>query len=245
VAGLDQLIVDLNAGHAPVVVLAVALLLGLRHAADPDHLVAVSTVVASERERAAYHASILGAAWGLGHATTLIAFGIPIVLFGRHLPDVLQRAAETLIGLVIVLLAAQLLRRWRRGAFHAHTHAHGDILHRHVHGHGTIAAHEHRHVFVRSPARAYAVGLVHGVGGSAGVGVLLLASIADRAEALAALLVFALATALSMATLSSALGFALGRALVERRMVRLAPGLGVLSLGFGVWYMLGALAGPA
>jgi high-affinity nickel permease len=245
VAGLDQLIVDLNASGAPVVVLAVALLLGLRHAADPDHLVAVSTLVATEPERRTRRAAALGGAWGLGHATTLIALGIPIVLFGRYLPDALQRAAEALVGVVIVLLAVQLLRRWRRGAYHAHAHAHGDVVHRHVHGHAGVGAHDHRHIVVRSPARAYGVGLVHGVGGSAGVGVLLLASIGDRAQALTALLVFALAAAVSMATLSSALGFALGRPFVERRIARLAPGLGAVSLVFGVWYVVGALAGPA
>ena len=203
----------------------------------------MSTLVASEHGRAARCATVLGAAWGLGHATTLIAFGLPIVLFGRYLPETLQRAAEALVGVVIVLLAAQLLRRWRRGAFHAHTHSHGAVVHRHVHAHADADAHEHRHVFVRSPARAFAVGLVHGVGGSAGVGVLLLASIADRAQATTALLVFALAAALAMATVSAALGLALGRTFIERRMVRLAPGLGALSLGFGIWYVAAALAG--
>lgn len=201
--------------------------------------------MATERERRTRLAALLGAAWGLGHATTLVALGIPIVLFGRFLPDALQRAAEALVGVVIVLLAVQLLRRWRRGAFHAHTHAHGDVVHRHVHGHADVGAHDHRHVFVGSPARAYGVGLVHGIGGSAGVGVLLLASIPERGQALAALLVFAFSAALSMAALSSALGVALGRTLVERRMSRLAPGFGGASLVFGVWYVVAALAGPS
>lgn len=149
------------------------------------------------------------------------------------------------MGIVIVLLAVQLIHRWRRGAFHAHTHAHGDVVHRHVHGHATAPAHEHRHTVVRSPVQAYSVGLVHGVGGSAGVGILLLASIPDRAEALTALIVFAFAGALSMAMLSSVLGFALGRTFVERRMVRLAPALGALNIAFGFWYVVTALAGPA
>jgi hypothetical protein len=241
VPGLDQMIAGLSGGGSLVVVLAVAVLLGLRHASDPDHLVAVSTLVAGDRERAARRASLLGATWGLGHATTLIAFGIPIVLFGAYLPDPLQRAAEALVGVVIVLLAVRLLRRWRGGAFHAHTHAHGPLVHRHLHAHARELAHGHAHVAVRSPVQAYGIGLVHGVGGSAGLGVLLLASIPGRGEALAALVVFALAAAVSMATLSSVLGFALGRASVERRMLRLAPALGVLSLAFGCWYALAAV----
>jgi hypothetical protein len=239
--GLDQTIVGLSGGTSLVVVLAVALLLGLRHASDPDHLVAVSTLVAGKPERAARRATQLGAVWGAGHATTLIALGTPLVLFGAYLPDALQRTAEALVGLVIVLLALRLLRRWRQGAFHAHAHVHGELVHRHLHDHAAErASHRHEHVPGRTAVQAYGIGLVHGAGGSAGLGVLLLASIPSRTEALAALVVFALAAAASMAALSSALGFALGRAQVERRMLRLAPALGVLSLAFGCWYALAA-----
>src|SRR5437588_7984728 len=97
-SGIDDSIANLAGGHTLLVVLAVALLLGLRHATDPDHLVAVSTLVAGTRERAARRACGLGVAWGLGHATTLAAFGTPIVLFGAYLPHPLQRGAEALVG---------------------------------------------------------------------------------------------------------------------------------------------------
>ena len=131
-----------------------------------------------------------------------------------------QEAAETTVGLVIVALAASLLLRWHRGAFHAHRHPPRRA---------------------RSPLQAYAIGLVHGMGGSAGVGVLLLASIKNREIAVAALGLFAVCTALSMATLSTGLGFTLGRGRVSRAFPALAPVLGLVSLSFGVWYALGAL----
>ena len=94
----------------------------------------------------------------------------------------------------------------------------------------------------RSPAAAYAIGVVHGVGGSAGVALLLLAGIADRAEAVVALLLFACATALSMALLSSGLGVALGLERVERRLGLALPLLGAGSLAFGLLYATAAVA---
>jgi ABC-type nickel/cobalt efflux system permease component RcnA len=227
-------------------VLAVALGLGLRHASDPDHLAAVSTLIASEPEDGTRRAGRLGLAWGLGHATTLALFGLPIVLFNAYLPDLAERGAEALVGLVIMFLAVRLLMRWRRGHFHAHSHRHGDTEHRHLHPHGTHPArHDHAHEpearLGRSPAQAFGIGLVHGLGGSAGVGVLLLATIPDQAEAVGALMVFALGTAVSMAALSSAFGYAITRGPVLRRTLAFAPVMGVVTLAFGGWYTLGAV----
>jgi sulfite exporter TauE/SafE len=230
VFGLDQWVESLGRSGSPAVVLAVAVLLGIRHAADPDHLVAVSTLVATERDGPWRRASRLGLAWGLGHATTLVALGIPIVLFSRYLPAGLRRAAEALVGVVIVALALRLLRHWRAGQFHVHEHEHDGFVHRHLHGHGDGRAHRHDDA-------AYGVGLVHGVGGSAGVGLLLLASIDDRA-AFAALALFAAAAALSMSVLSLGAGYLLAR----RRFPGLVPGFATAAVLFGLWYAVGPLA---
>ena len=218
--GLDAWIASFNDGATLALVCVVAVVLGLRHATDPDHLAAVSALIAGTRERATGAAARLGLSWGLGHATTLFAFGLPIVLFQSYLPEQAQEAAETTVGLVIVALAVSLLLRWHRGAFHTH---------------------DHPPRRARSPLQAYGIGLVHGMGGSAGVGVLLLASIQNQEIAVAALGLFALCTALSMAALSTGLGFTLERGRVGRVFPALAPVLGVLSLSFGVWYALGAL----
>jgi ABC-type nickel/cobalt efflux system permease component RcnA len=247
--GLDDRIAGLAGGGGLLVVLAIALLLGLRHATDPDHITAVSTLAASDERHGARRASALGFAWGLGHATTLFLFGLPVVLFGSYLPDAVQRAAELAIGLVIVALALRLLVRWRRGQFHWHAHTHGDVTHVHphaherAHNHSTAPAHEHAHAesLGRSPRAAFGIGLLHGFGGSAAVAVLLLGSISSRAEAAAALALFAGATALSMGLISSGLGVALTRGPVARRFEAMAPALGGLSLVFGAWYALAAL----
>jgi high-affinity nickel permease len=220
--GLDDAIAHLSNGGSFALVLLVAIVLGLRHATDPDHLAAVTTLVASGARRSRRTAGLLGLSWGLGHATTLFVFGLPIVLYDAYLPEPVQRAAEMLVGVVIMGLAVWLLVRWRRGAFH-------------VHRHGTPRT-------VRTRLQAYGIGLVHGLGGSAGVGVLLLATIDDRALAILAMALFAVFTAVSMAAASLGFGATLGAAPLRRSLHRVAPGLGVISLAFGAWYALGALA---
>jgi cytochrome c biogenesis protein CcdA len=246
--GLDDALADLGAGGGLAIALLAALLLGLRHATDPDHLTALSTLVVSDERRGGARAWRLGLAWGAGHALTLVALGLPVVLFNDALPDWAQRAAEGLIGVVIVALAVRLLLRWRRGYFHVHPHEHESGVrhahpHVHVHEHEHAHAHAHRHeeALGRSPAAAFAIGLMHGAGGSAGVAVLLIAGIDGDAQAVVALLLFAAGTALSMALASAAWGRLLVVGAVERRLAVLAPVFGSAGLAFGCWYGLGAL----
>ncbi len=217
--GLDERIATFSNGTTLLIVVAVSILLGLRHASDPDHLAAVTTMIASGKERAARRAARLGFTWGLGHATSLFVFGLPVILYSAYLPEAVQKAAETSVGFVIVLLSLLLLLRWRRGVYH----------HTALHTHGT-----------RTGLQAYGIGLIHGMGGTAGVGLLLLATIHSRLLAIAALAIFAFCTALSMAALSTGFGLALTTDPVRRSFHVLAPALGSMSLVFGVWYALGA-----
>ena len=232
--------------HGPTtlwVVLMVSLLLGLRHASDPDHLAAVSTLIASEEHHRIRKATSMGLLWGLGHGTTLVLVGLPLMLLGQYLPEKVGQAAEIAIGGIIVVLAVRLLVRWRRGLFHAHSHTHeGGASHRHLHSHAYDPVHEHSHgVALRTPISSYGVGLVHGVGGSGGLTLLLLSTIQKPSEAVAALLIFAAGTAVSMALLSTVFGLAIAAGPVARHFERVAPVLGVLAVAFGIWYALGAL----
>jgi hypothetical protein len=176
--------------------------------------------VASGREHAARHAGELGLAWGLGHAAALFAFGLPILLLNSVLPHRVQQAAETAIGAVIVYLALRLLIRWRRGElrFHAHPHAHG----------------------ARTRRAAFAIGLVHGMAGSAGVGVLVLASVSSTGVAVISLALLAVFTAVSMSLLSSGFGSLLVSRPARAAFGGVAPALGGASLAFGFWYATAA-----
>jgi ABC-type nickel/cobalt efflux system permease component RcnA len=225
------------------VVLVVSLLLGLRHASDPDHLAAVTTLIASQERERIRKATSLGLLWGLGHGTTLVLVGLPLVLLGQYLPERVAQASEVAIGLIIVMLAVRLLVRWRRGVFHAHVHSHtrGET-HRHLHSHAGGSVHQHAHnVTLRTPLSAYGVGLVHGVGGSGGITLLLLSTIKGPSQAVVALLIFATGTAVSMALLSSAFGLAIATGPLARNFERVAPVLGVLAAAFGIWYVASAL----
>jgi ABC-type nickel/cobalt efflux system permease component RcnA len=244
VAAIDPWLEGFLQGSAGMgVILLVSLLLGLRHAGDPDHLAAVTTLIASEEPEAVRTATFMGLSWGLGHGTTLVLLGLPLVLLGQYLPEGFQKSAEVAIGVIIVALAVRLLVRWRRGVFHAHAHSHtSGETHRHLHSHEANPVHGHTHdVTLRTPLSAYGVGLVHGVGGSGGLTLLLLSTIPSPSEAVAALLVFAAGTAVSMALLSTVLGHAIASGPVARNFERIAPVLGVLAAAFGVWYALGAL----
>ncbi len=240
--GLDDKIASLSSGGSLALVILVAILLGLRHATDPDHLAAVATLMANGKEKATRSARMLGLSWGLGHATTLFVFGLPIVLFNRFLPDPVQEAAETAVAVVIVALAVRLLIRWRRGYFHVHAHQHDGMEHSHLHGHERTPAHAHGHPRkVRTPLGAYGIGLVHGMGGSAGVSVLILAAIKSQTLAVVALVLLAVFTAVSMAILTTGFGLTLMSRPVRASFNVIAPGLGLASLGFGIWYGLAAL----
>jgi HupE / UreJ protein len=210
--GLDDTIAGLSDGTSVWLVVLAAVLLGLRHATDPDHLAAVTTLVAGGRERAARAAGALGLAWGAGHAVTLFAFGLPILLLERYLPERAQQAAETVIALVIVYLAVRLLLQWRSPA-----PARGGRRE-------------------RTRLGAFAIGLVHGMGGSAGVGVLIVASVESTALSIGSLGLLAAFTAVSMWLVSTGFGATLVSRPLRASYHAVAPGLATLSLAFGVWY---------
>ncbi|HET7603408.1 MAG TPA: hypothetical protein VFK36_10365 [Gemmatimonadales bacterium] len=240
---------ELTGGGTPLMALLAALALGLRHASDPDHLTAVSTLVLGEKQHGPHKAGWLGLCWGMGHATTLVALGLPMVAFGLTLPDRLGQLAELVIGAVIVALAVRLLWQWWRMKVHTHLHTHDGTSHLHAHVHarghdkGGVPEHQHAHATAlgRSPLAAYGIGLIHGVGGSAAVGLLLVSAIPDRPAATTALLLFAAGTAISMAIVSAAFAFVLARASVQRQVSRILPVFGIGSLAFGLWYGIVAL----
>ncbi len=196
----------------PLALLGLGLLLGLRHAADPDHVVAVTAIVA--RTRRVLPATLLGIVWGLGHTLTLFAVASAIILFNWAMPPRLGLTMEFCVALALVVVGLLNLKSPR------HDHPGFDS------GAG------------RPPARrAFLVGLVHGLAGSAAVALLVLAAVRDPRWACGYLLVFGLGTLLGMALITT--GFAVPVATATRRwggagrMIRVSTG--ALSLVSGVW----------
>jgi len=207
---LDHLIGGLFDGAPLVVALAVAFLLGLRHASDPDHLVAVTSLVAAD-DGNTRQAARLGAWWGVGHAGALIALGIPLIAFKAHTPSWLESGAEMAVGAVILLLAARVIYRWARPRAHVHR--------------------------LRTNRQALSIGLLHGLAGTGAVVVLLIAALPTQLGAALALAVFAPMSMVSMTACTAGFAWVLTRpAIAPLYRTVLVPGLGVFGLMFGLWY---------
>jgi ABC-type nickel/cobalt efflux system permease component RcnA len=236
---LDAFLSGLFDGAPLLVALGIALLLGVRHASDPDHLVAVTSLVAAEDgdPRGAAH---LGAWWGVGHAAALIALGVPLIVFKTALPGWLETGSEKAIGVVILGLAGRVVVKWLRGDYRALAHAHGSSepdrhgYRRHLR---RAEGPDHRHVHVRSRGQAASIGLIHGLAGTGAVAVLLIAALPSRLEAALALVVFAPMSIASMAACTAIFAWVLTRPIIEPlyRGV-LIPGLGLFGVAFGLWY---------
>ena len=205
---------------------ALGLLLGLRHAFEPDHLAAVSTL--ATRQARLGDACRLGLAWALGHTASLGAVALLLIAGGLHLPARLAPAADLLVALLLIALGGTVIWRYARGRWHLHVHAHDGGPHLHLHSHAHGAAHEHAHP--RGDARrSLGFGLLHGLAGSAAILVLLIAAAPTRAAQLAYFLAFAIGTMIGMLGVSLSLA-AIVR-LASQRGARFAT---VLHLGSAV-----------
>jgi ABC-type nickel/cobalt efflux system permease component RcnA len=235
VEDLDTWLTGLFDGAPLLVALGIAFVLGLRHASDPDHLVAVTSLVAAE-DGDTRAATRLGAWWGAGHAAVLLLVGLPLVFFKAELPGWLESGAEKAVGFVILALAGRVIYKWARGDYRASAHAHegGHGRRRHLRRGGGEG---HRHVQVRSPQQAFSIGVLHGLAGTGAVVLLLIAALPSQLEAGLALAVFAPMSIVSMALCTTAFAWVLTRPLIEPvyRTV-LIPGLGLFGLMFGLWY---------
>jgi ABC-type nickel/cobalt efflux system permease component RcnA len=235
---LDSLLTGLFDGAPLLVALGVAFLLGLRHASDPDHLVAVTSLMAAE-DGDTRKAARLGAWWGVGHAGALVVIGIPLIAFKTELPAWLESGAEKAIGVVILVLAARVIYKWARGDYRATAHAHdthddGHRRRRHLRrGDGS----GHAHVKVRTRGQALSIGLLHGLAGTGAIVLLLIAALPSRLESGLALAVFAPMSIVSMAACTAAFAWVLTRPIIEPlyRTV-LIPGMGAFGMVFGLWY---------
>jgi high-affinity nickel permease len=237
-------------------ILAVGFFLGMRHATDPDHVIAVTTIVSNQRN--GMRAAMIGAFWGVGHTLTIFVVGAGIILFNLVIPVRVGLSMELSVAVMLIILGvwnvAGFLRAIPAAAepdhppekvVHSHPHSHGDLIHDHAHAH----QHESDHapldwmdrVFGKASVYQYlrplVVGIVHGLAGSAAVALLVLTTIRNVHWAVAYLLIFGVGTIAGMMliTMSIASAFTMmgkGRQKFSRR---LALASGLLSLGFGLF----------
>ncbi|MEO5904136.1 MAG: high-affinity nickel-transport family protein [Gemmatimonadaceae bacterium] len=242
-----------------IALMVLGFFLGMRHATDPDHVIAVTTIVT--REKSPSSATLIGAAWGVGHTLTILVVGGGMILFGWVIPPRIGLSMEFSVGIMLVVLGvinlAGVLPRLVRGssiggagARHSHPHSHGDYVHNHVHTHEPDA---HPHALDRTPLsrldrrfgplgayklmRPLIVGVVHGLAGSAAVALIVLATVSNPRWAIWYLLLFGIGTIAGMMVTTAAIVFPFTRN--PARLARFEGGLkiasGVVSLAFGLF----------
>ena len=252
-------------------ILAIGLLLGIRHASDPDHVIAVSTIVS--RERSLWKAGVIGILWGIGHTLTITAVGAGIILFGLVIPARVGLTMEFCVGLMLILLGVLNLTgvmQWMSEKFspahpptigeHAHIHVHGSQLHLHRHTHSPGGEHHGENldppgwiqrrfagIGVYQTVRPLFVGIVHGLAGSAAVALLVLSTIQQPRWGVLYLLIFGLGTVIGMMLITAAI--ALPFSFAGYKFAWLNRGLvtssGLISLAFGLFvcYRIGFVDG--
>ncbi|MFQ5855022.1 MAG: urease accessory protein UreH [Anaerolineae bacterium] len=218
-------------------ILGLGFLLGLRHALDADHVVAVSTIVAQTRNLT--KAALIGIFWGAGHTATLGLVGL-VVLFGKFsIPESLAQAGELLVGIVLVLLGATTLWRLRRRRLHLHPHRHGALEHVHFHSHARDLQHDHEHP-QRFGWKPLLVGMTHGLAGSAALMLLVLSTVRSIMGGLLYITVFGVGSIGGMLLVSLVLGLPIVWAarssspVLKRAHQVITCSAGLASLAFGL-----------
>jgi ABC-type nickel/cobalt efflux system permease component RcnA len=231
-------------------ILFLGLLIGMKHALEADHIAAVASLAAGEGG-SVRRTLKLGLAWGLGHTLTLSALGAAVLIFKWGAAAQVAWWAELLVGLMLVALGADVLWRLWRDRVHFHAHQHGATLHLHAHSHrgeGEHHASPHRHRHARSaPRRALAVGLMHGLAGSAALVLLTLDRAPGVAEGLAYMALFGLGSMAGMAALSVAIALPLrlsaGAVSGSYTALHFAVGSATIALGLATLYDVGFAPG--
>jgi ABC-type nickel/cobalt efflux system permease component RcnA len=187
-------------------ILALGGLLGFRHAFEPDHLAAVSTLASRPGGGGSlWGPARLGLVWGVGHTATVGAISLLVVVLGVRLPPTLWPAAELVVAALLVLLGGAVVWRYARGRWHMHQHTHDVNPHFHLHSHALDAGHAHHHAAVDA-RRSLGFGIAHGLAGSGAIAVLLVAAAPSAGLRLAYFAAFGAGTVLGMLTVSLTLG---------------------------------------
>lgn len=207
-------------------------LLGVRHALDADHIVAVSTIIS--RDRSLFRSALVGLSWGIGHTITLFAAGFAVLVFKLAIPGRFALSMEFAVGAILVIMGVPLIRQMVVNSFHIHWHQHDDKKHLHLHSHGETLVHDHGHI-----RRPLLIGMVHGLAGSGVLIPLVMGTMSSVVQGLFFLLLFGAGSILSMVLFGGLISlpfrFASG---FSFRIGLLVQGIaGIISTVFGLFIM--------
>jgi len=204
-------------------ILGLGFLIGMRHTLEADHVAAIAALTA--RAGSVRQAVPLGLAWGAGHTVTLSAFGLAVLVPEATISMELAGYLELAVGVMLIALGADVLVRLARDRIHFHVHRHGKgVVHFHAHSHTGETVHQHRprpahdhdhgynHGYPRGfKVRAFLVGIMHGMAGSAVLIVLSLQTVPSTAAGLAYIALFGVGSMLGMGMLTAVIAWPLGR----------------------------------
>ncbi len=220
-----------------ITLLGLGFVLGLKHAFDADHIVAVSTIVS--QTKSLNKSSLAGAMWGVGHTTTLFFVGLVILIFKLTIPEKLALSFEFIVGVVLVVLGLDVLRKVIKEKVHLHKHQHGDSVHTHLHPHKESPLHDHTH-------KSFVVGTIHGLAGSAALMLLVLTAVKSIFQGLLYILIFGVGSIVGMLIVSGiiALPFLLSAKFDKiNKIVKIFSGTISIVLGFTIMYEIGFVNG--
>ncbi|MDP3732955.1 MAG: sulfite exporter TauE/SafE family protein [Candidatus Daviesbacteria bacterium] len=215
--------------HPAFFTLILGFVLGIKHAFEPDHMIAVSTIVVEQKNP--LKAALVGTFWGLGHTTALLLTGILVLLLKLSIPEKLSLTFELFVGVMLVILGIRALHQSRL-TFHAHQHGHEDLTHQHLHLHGAKVTHRKHHT-------SFFIGTIHGLAGSGALMLLVLSTIPSLTQGLYYILLFGLGSTLGMTVMSFLIGlpfiFSASKFPQMEKYLRIFAG--TLSILFGLFWI--------
>lgn len=177
--------------------LGLGFMLGLKHALDADHIVAVSTIASQVKNLKT--SSLLGIFWGLGHTATLLIVSLLVLLFKINIPKIFSLSFEFIVGVMLVILGINMLKKISTEKIHLHSHIHDALSHIHFHQHAISTSHNHIH-------KSFFIGIVHGLAGSAALMFLVLATVKSVFEGILYVAIFGIGSIAGMFLISTAIG---------------------------------------
>jgi ABC-type nickel/cobalt efflux system permease component RcnA len=219
-------------------ILLLGFLIGLQHAMEADHVAAVASLVT--HDRGLNETARQGLIWGVGHALTLFVFAGLVLMMDAVIPTQLAQMLELTVGVMLILLGINVIRRLYLERIHFHVHAHGEVAHFHAHSHQMdiehgLDPHEHRHA-QQFPMRALFVGMMHGMAGSAALILLTLETVASPMEGLLYISLFGLGSVAGMGLLALVIAVPLRYSAKSMTWAHnsLKGAVGLVTLGLGV-----------
>ena len=216
-------------------ILALGFVLGIKHAIEPDHVIAVSTIASQSKKLV--KSTLAGVFWGIGHTATLFIVGVILILMKGEIPEKWAMSLEFLVGIMLVYLGLTTLLSFKNIHIHQHEHDGDDHKHLHSHSHNGQHQHQHQHRNV-SYLKSLFIGLVHGLAGSGAMVLLTMSTVKSVWEAAVYILIFGVGTILGMLIFTTIIGipfvFSAKKRVLNQTLSRLT---GVISIVFGMYYM--------